>query len=54
MTEIKTIAPQQDWIYGLAFSPDGTTLVAGRFDGTLAVYETQKYTDLTEVRTASR
>ncbi|MBI3278602.1 MAG: hypothetical protein HYZ57_02040 [Acidobacteria bacterium] len=54
LTEIKSIGGQPDWVYGIEFSPDGKLLAAGRFDGSLSIYDTQKFNDLTELRTASR
>jgi hypothetical protein len=38
LSEIKTFSPQTDWVYGLAFTPDGKSIIAGRFDGSLATY----------------
>ena len=38
LSEVKTFSPQPDWVYGLAFSPDGKSIIAGRFDGSLATY----------------
>ena len=37
LTEIKTVAGQTDWVYGLEFMPDGA-LAAGRFDGSFTLY----------------
>jgi WD40 repeat protein len=37
LTMIKSVGGQADWVYGLAFLPDGT-LAAGRFDGSLTSY----------------
>jgi WD40 repeat protein len=54
LTEIRSIAPQSDWVYGLDFAPDGKTMVAGRYDGTFTVYDTQKFEDRAKLRTASR
>ena len=54
LTEIKTIARQSDWIYGLQFAPDGKTFAAGRYDGSLSIYEMNGFRDIAEVRTASR
>jgi WD40 repeat protein len=39
LTEIEALPPQPDWVYGLGFSPDGKTFAAGRFDGSLAIYD---------------
>jgi WD40 repeat protein len=54
LTEVKTVSPQPDWVYGLEFSPDGKTLAAGRYDGSLSLYDTKTFRDLAEVHTASR
>jgi len=48
LTELKLIPGQTDWVYGLAFSPAGRTLAAGRFDGTLSVYDAATYRDTLE------
>ena len=39
LEEVRVIDKQSDWINGLVFSPDGKSLAAGRFDGSLTVYE---------------
>ena len=54
LTEIKTIAHQPDWTNGLEFAPDGKTFAAGRYDGSLSIYDLNGFRDLAEVRTASR
>jgi WD40 repeat protein len=54
LTEIKTIAHQPDWTYGLEFAPDGKTFAAGRYDGSLSIYDMNGFRDIAEVRTASR
>src|SRR5262245_42710219 len=38
LTEIKTLAPQPDWVMSLEFAPDGKSFAAGRFDGSLTIY----------------
>jgi WD40 repeat protein len=35
---------QPDWVDALALSPDGKWLAAGRYDGTLSLYNTKSYT----------
>ena len=45
LTEIKTIARQSDWTYGLEFAPDGKTFAAGRYDGSLSIYEMNGFRD---------
>ncbi|HVT94742.1 MAG TPA: c-type cytochrome domain-containing protein [Bryobacteraceae bacterium] len=37
LSELSTLPKQSDWVYGLSFSPDGTEIAAGRFDGSLTV-----------------
>ena len=34
---------QSDWVDALAISPDGKWLAAGRYDGTLSLYDTKSY-----------
>jgi WD40 repeat protein len=54
LTEIHTISPQVDWVYGIEFAPDGKSFAVGRYDGSLSIYDTQKFQDRAELRTASR
>jgi WD40 repeat protein len=39
LRETQRLEPQPDWIMGLALSADGRWLAAGRYDGTLGLYE---------------
>jgi len=39
LTETTNIEIQPDWVFALAFSPDGKRLVAGRYDGSIAFYD---------------
>lgn len=39
LADLRTIGPQPDWVYGLAFTPDGKKFAAGRYDGSLEMYE---------------
>jgi WD40 repeat protein len=39
LSEVRTMAGQPDWAFGLEFSPDGKSLAAGLFNGTLEIYE---------------
>jgi WD40 repeat protein len=39
LTEVRTIAGQPDWAFGLEFSPGGKSLAAGLFNGVLEIYE---------------
>jgi hypothetical protein len=54
LTELKTIAGQPDWAYAIEFAPDGKTFAAGRYDGSLTIYDSETYKDVTELRRASR
>ncbi len=45
------ILSQQDWVNGLAFSPDGQTLAAGSEDGSLILLEPLAWTDDIELIT---
>ena len=54
LTEVKSLSPQPDWAYAIEFSPDGKWLAAGRYDGSLSIYDTQKYVDPAETRRAAR
>jgi hypothetical protein len=38
LREKQLFEPQPDWVMGLALSPDGRWLAAGRYDGTLGLY----------------
>ena len=38
LAEIKTIAQQSDWVNGLEFAPDSRTFAAGRYDGSLTIF----------------
>ncbi|HET8549400.1 MAG TPA: c-type cytochrome domain-containing protein [Bryobacteraceae bacterium] len=38
LSELKTFSPQPDWVYGLAFTSDGKSIIAGRFDGSVSTY----------------
>lgn len=40
LTTRKALSEQADWPQGLALSPDGQRVAVGRFNGSLAVYET--------------
>lgn len=39
LIEIHTAEIQPDWVFALAFSPDGKRLAVGRHDGSVAVYD---------------
>ncbi|MGI6456439.1 MAG: c-type cytochrome domain-containing protein [bacterium] len=39
--ESRVISDQSDWVNALAISPDGKYLAAGRYDGSLTVYEAE-------------
>ncbi|HTV56954.1 MAG TPA: hypothetical protein VMI06_18825, partial [Terriglobia bacterium] len=43
---IRTIPRQSDWVDAMSISPDGMWLAAGRFDGTLSVYQTRSFTQV--------
>ena len=40
---ISVFGNQPDWVEALSISPDGARLAAGRFDGTLSVYDLRTY-----------
>ncbi len=40
LTEIKTYPKQPDWILSLRFAPDGKRFACGRYDGSLAFFDT--------------
>lgn len=40
---IRVIDHQPDWVEALSISPDGKHLAAGRFNGTLSVYDAENY-----------
>lgn len=44
LSEVKTL-PQPDWAYGLEFSPDGAWFAAGRYDGSLSLYDSKQFKD---------
>jgi FOG: WD40 repeat len=46
LTEIKTLGGQPDWVMSLEFAPDGKSLAAGRFDGSLTIYPMEPMTNL--------
>lgn len=54
LTELHSIPAQSDWVYGLEFSPDGKSFAVGRYDGSVNIYETEKFRDSADLRTASR
>jgi WD40 repeat protein len=43
---ISVIDHQADWVEALGISPDGARLAAGRFNGTLSLYDTQNYKEM--------
>lgn len=43
---IRVIDHQPDWVEALAISPDGTRLAAGRFDGTLSLFDVKSFKEL--------
>lgn len=54
LTEVKSIPNQPDWPYAVQFAPDGKTFAAGRYDGSLSIYDANGFQDLIESRRASR
>jgi len=40
LEEIHTTGIQTDWVFALSFSPDGKRLAVGRYDGSIAFYDT--------------
>ena len=53
LTEIKSLSDQPDWVYAVRFSPDGKEFAAGRFDGSLSIYDSHRYNDLLETHRAA-
>jgi len=43
---IRVIDHQPDWVEALSVSPDGTRLAAGRFNGSLSVYDVENYKEV--------
>ena len=43
---VRVIDHQPDWVQALGISPDGKWLAAGRFNGTLSLYDVQNYTEV--------
>jgi WD40 repeat protein len=43
---IRVIDHQPDWVEALSVSPDGSQLAAGRFNGTLSLYDAENYKEL--------
>jgi WD40 repeat protein len=43
---ISVIDHQADWVEALGISPDGRRLAAGRFNGSLSLYDTQNYKEM--------
>lgn len=39
LEQTQAIEPQPDWVFALAFSPDGKRFAAGRYDGSLTFYD---------------
>lgn len=39
---LNTLEKQSDWVEGLSISPDGSRLAAGRYDGSLGIYDMEK------------
>ena len=55
LDELVSLDGQSDWVMSLAFSPDGGRLAAGRFDGSLSIYDSETYRDqLTATNTARK
>lgn len=52
LTEKLSIGEQSDWVTGLAVSPDGAWLAAGRYDASSALYDAATGTALGAVETA--
>jgi WD40 repeat protein len=47
---VAVIDKQPDWVEALDISPDGTWLAAGRYSGTLSLYDLKTYKDLSGPR----
>jgi len=46
LNAIKVLPDQSDWVEALSISADGKRLAAGRYDGTLSVYDLTDYRQL--------
>lgn len=54
LTEVQTIGAQPDWAYAVEFSPDGKVFAVARFDGTLSIYDTERFQDVIATQLAGR
>lgn len=54
LKELRALAAQPDWAYGVGFSPDGKFVAVGRMDGSLSLYDSANYQDALETRRAAR
>jgi len=54
LTEVQTIGAQPDWAYAVDFSPDGKVFAVARFDGTLSIYDTERFQDIIATQLAGR
>ncbi|MGA3327558.1 MAG: LpqB family beta-propeller domain-containing protein, partial [Terriglobia bacterium] len=43
---VAVIAHQRDWVEALSISPDGTRLAAGRFNGTLSLFDVKSFKEV--------
>jgi WD40 repeat protein len=49
---IRVIGKQPDWVEALAISTDGRWLAAGRYDGSLSLYDAKSYKEVRDLRMA--
>jgi len=46
---VGVIAHQRDWVEALSISPDGTRLAAGRFNGTVSLFDVKSFKEVLDL-----